>query len=93
MKRDIVRTLRTQAQLFRKMENPAQGDILVRAAEEVEGLRARLAKAEAQRDAFILAIENCINYAAGRESEWGSRAVGAFQHLYDALELVEVSDG
>jgi hypothetical protein len=32
MTRDMVKTLRTQAQLFRQMKNPAQGDILDRAA-------------------------------------------------------------
>ena len=47
MNRDIVRTLRTQAQLFRQMKNPAQGDILDRAAEEMEGLRAELAALKA----------------------------------------------
>jgi hypothetical protein len=45
--RDIVRTLRTQAQLFRQMKNPAQGDILDRAAEEMEGLRDELAALKA----------------------------------------------
>jgi hypothetical protein len=47
MTRDIVKTLRTQAQLFRQMKNPAQGDILARAADEMEGLRAELAALKA----------------------------------------------
>ena len=39
MKRDITTTLRTQAQMYRQMKNPAQGDILERAAEEIKTLR------------------------------------------------------
>jgi len=33
-----------------------------------------------------IAIENCIDWANNRETEWGSRAEGAFKFLYDALD-------
>jgi hypothetical protein len=32
-----------------------------------------------------IAINNCIDYANNRETEWGSRAESAFEFLYDAL--------
>jgi len=32
------------------------------------------------------AIQTAIDYANGRESEWGERAEGAFAVLYSALE-------
>jgi hypothetical protein len=32
------------------------------------------------------AIQNCIGFANGRESEWGERAESAFEFLYAALE-------
>jgi hypothetical protein len=42
-------------------------------------LRARVARLEE-------AIQNAIDYANGREAEWGSRAEDAFAFLYRALE-------
>lgn len=39
MTRDIVTTLRTQEQMYRQMGNVRQGEILARAAEEIERLR------------------------------------------------------
>lgn len=33
-----------------------------------------------------IAIQNCIDYANKRETEWGNRAESAFQFLYDALD-------
>lgn len=32
------------------------------------------------------AIQNCIDWANNRESEWGNRAMNAFEFLYKALE-------
>ena len=32
------------------------------------------------------AIQNCLDWANGRETEWGERAENAFQFLYDAVE-------
>ena len=88
MKRDIVRTLRTQAQLFRKMENPAQGDILVRAAEEVEGLRARLAEVEAQRDELNGLL---VSTMSGRNTF--ETAIVLHRKIDEALAKLEASDG
>lgn len=32
------------------------------------------------------AIQNCIDWANNRETEWGDRAINAFEFLYKALE-------
>ena len=67
MTRDMVKTLRTQAQLFRQMKNPAQGDMLDRAADEVHGLRAELA-----------ALRNAARWEreAGSQEAWEAMANG-----------------
>ena len=37
-------------------------------------------------DRLRTAIQNCLDWANGRETEWGERAENAFQFLYDAVE-------
>lgn len=51
MTRDIVQTLRTQEQMYRQMGNVRQGEILARAAEEIERLRELR---EAVRNTFVV---------------------------------------
>jgi len=42
-----------------------------------------------QRDLLKSAIEECLEYANGREHEWGNRAIGAFNILHEALAQLE----
>ena len=58
------------------------------AAEEREQCDALRVEMERYRTAITL----CINYANGRESEWGQRAMDAFGILEAALAAGEVSD-
>lgn len=54
---------------------------------------AALAKANAEKEAMRAAIENCVAYANGRETEWGNRAEAAFAYLYRALEAAKAGKG
>lgn len=56
----------------------AECRVKARAIERISALEADLA-------ACRRAIQDAINYANGRESEWGDRAEGAFAFLYAAL--------
>ena len=46
------------------------------------------AKLERENARLRCAIQTAIDYANGRESEWGERAEGAFAVLYSALANV-----
>ena len=84
MKRDTVRTLRTQAQLFRQMRNPAQGDILDRAAEEMEGLRAELA---------ALRLVRAENEAGRINEEWWGSMVADRERLKAEVAALKAAAG
>ena len=45
----------------------------------------QLAERESSESKYKDAIQNCINMANGRESEWGQRAESAFAFLYNAI--------
>lgn len=45
----------------------------------------------AERDDLKSAIQNCLNCANGRQSEWGDRAIDAFEFLDAAIARVEGS--
>ena len=40
---------------------------------------------EREQEKYKTAIQNCIDTANNRESEWGTRAEKSFEFLYDAL--------
>lgn len=46
---------------------------------------ARESKAEKRVRELETAIRNCINYANNRESEWGTRAMSAFNFILTAI--------
>lgn len=54
-------------------------------AADRHALLAHIEALEADLAACRRAIQDAINYANGRESEWGDRAEGAFAFLYTAL--------
>lgn len=41
---------------------------------------------KAKAEFYRIAIERCIEWANNRETEWGDRAINAFQFLYNALD-------
>ena len=53
--------------------------------EEINRLRTHIEFLQAERDDAVNAINDCVNWANGRESEWGDRAENAFNFLYRFL--------
>ena len=45
-------------------------------------------KLERERNHYKAAIENCLNWANGRQYEWGDRAENAFAFLEAAMEQI-----
>jgi hypothetical protein len=78
-------TPRTDAAQFDWSDDCTPEDGLVVAACDMQQLERELNEANADRLRLREAIDSAISYANGRESEWGSRAEGSFQYLYNAL--------
>ena len=57
-----------------------------RVAEYVAG---QIAALRSERDAAVGAINDCVNWSNGRESEWGDRAENAFDFLHRFLANVQ----
>jgi len=51
-----------------------------------DSLETELADAIRERDHYKEAIQNCLGWANGRQSEWGDRASNAFRFIEDAME-------
>lgn len=84
MSRDVVKTLRTQAQLYRQMKNAAQAGVLERTADEVEALRAELA---ALKEAVRLLIITTQPVLGEDGHLWTT------EHAVDALAALVGEDG
>ena len=55
-------------------------------------LRARAVEMEKDRDRYHAAITNCLDWANGRQSEWGERAENAFAFLDAAIYPLPAPD-
>jgi hypothetical protein len=55
-------------------------------------LRARAVEMQSERNRYQAAITNCLDWANGRQSEWGERAENAFAFLEAAIYLPPAPD-
>jgi len=64
------------------------GELILRRKENLIAFAQAIIDAERENceSKYKDAIQNCIGFANGRESEWGERAESAFDFLYAALE-------
>lgn len=65
-------------------------DYLVFRADQISGSNPvvplhQVEEIAAERDRYLQAINECLNWANGRQSEWGDRAENAFAFLEKAI--------
>lgn len=75
-------TPRTDAAVVAAPEYATAGYVHAGFVAELERENAAL---RAERDAAVTAIRGCVDWANGRECEWGDRAENAFSFLYGFL--------
>ncbi len=88
-----IEDLRNDLKFAEDQNTPSNLSAVITSQETVRAVLADLLTIRTRAERAEGAIKDCIDYANGRETEWGSRAEGAFEYLYAALAPQPAQDG
>lgn len=89
--RDALRILHAQDKANYQCATKASFAVEEKLKAESLDLRQENAALRAERDAAVTAIRGCVDWANGRECEWGDRAENAFGFLYRFLANLDAA--